>query len=532
MQMIAKNPYRVLGLPITASDKDIAKRTSDLSIYAEMGKSKKFDHDLTGILTLKRTTENIENATRQLEQPDDKLLHSLFWFSFDNEDQYLKDLKEDNLIETMHSIPKDDVLALHNKALLALLVKNDKEIIAEGMRYFEELLNHEDLHKFITQVLGESYTKHVDIDDLFIESFLNEIKNTYSTKEIITLFQNTSRKEYVVKKLSQPYIYKLEEEIELTRSKIDNTPEDAYKSGKKLLRASHDIVRKLEEILDENHMGLISLKNKLAEQILGCSIAYFNKNYNSENDDIGNNSIELAEYARSLAQNNMLKDRIYDNLTNMEKWLAEKPKREKENKIRKENKEIMKLLDNSMRDNSITSASNLLSHANELLVDIRNKLGYDDELYIEISSVVATVSINLAIAWYNNQANIKLYGASLDDSSEMLRLISRIKDLRLNYKTKSHVEQNERIIKQNKKAKGGGGGGCYIATMVYGSYNAPEVLVLREFRDNKLNKTNIGKCFIKLYYKYSPKFVEKFKHNRLINQWIKKILNKFIEVIK
>lgn len=49
-----------------------------------------------------------------------------------------------------------------------------------------------------------------------------------------------------------------------------------------------------------------------------------------------------------------------------------------------------------------------------------------------------------------------------------------------------------------------GSGGCYIATAVYGSYDAPEVLVLREFRDERLAKSPWGRGFIRLYYRISP----------------------------
>jgi len=48
--------------------------------------------------------------------------------------------------------------------------------------------------------------------------------------------------------------------------------------------------------------------------------------------------------------------------------------------------------------------------------------------------------------------------------------------------------------------------GCFIATVVYGSYNIPPVVVLRKFRDTYLQNNRIGRWFVKTYYSYSPPF--------------------------
>ena len=53
-------------------------------------------------------------------------------------------------------------------------------------------------------------------------------------------------------------------------------------------------------------------------------------------------------------------------------------------------------------------------------------------------------------------------------------------------------------------------GGCYIATSVYGSYDAPEVWTLRRFRDETLADTWYGRLFIKAYYAVSPTLVRLF----------------------
>lgn len=81
-------------------------------------------------------------------------------------------------------------------------------------------------------------------------------------------------------------------------------------------------------------------------------------------------------------------------------------------------------------------------------------------------------------------------------------------------------------------SSGSSGGGCYIATMAYGNYDHPQVIALREFRDNVLNKSAFGKWLIKTYYFFSPKLVELMQGKRFFNTVICFGLNILIKFLK
>ena len=70
--------------------------------------------------------------------------------------------------------------------------------------------------------------------------------------------------------------------------------------------------------------------------------------------------------------------------------------------------------------------------------------------------------------------------------------------------------------------------GCYIATMVYGSYDSEQVIVLRKYRDEVLDKTLFGKLFIHIYYFLSPLFVKIFTNNIIVNNLFRVFLNKLV----
>lgn len=97
----------------------------------------------------------------------------------------------------------------------------------------------------------------------------------------------------------------------------------------------------------------------------------------------------------------------------------------------------------------------------------------------------------------------------------------------------NNKENSENETKNNTKTNNQTtSGGCYIATCVYGSYDSPEVMILRRYRDNILAKTVRGKAFIKTYYKTSPTLVKWFGNSEKFKRFWKRRLEKIIQRIK
>lgn len=102
--------------------------------------------------------------------------------------------------------------------------------------------------------------------------------------------------------------------------------------------------------------------------------------------------------------------------------------------------------------------------------------------------------------------------------------------------TPPEVKQSVELIKQGAFVpdKKSSGGGCYIATAVYGSYDAPEVMVLRHYRDTVLAETWYGRAFIKAYYLCSPPIANWLKDatriNSVVRRWLNAIVNKLQEM--
>ena len=126
---------------------------------------------------------------------------------------------------------------------------------------------------------------------------------------------------------------------------------------------------------------------------------------------------------------------------------------------------------------------------------------------------------------YNARLNI--YGHYLTDNAITARKIS-LNRIKKDLPESLFANVDESRINNEKK----GNGGCYIATAVYGSYDAPEVLVLRQFRDNTLSATALGRLFIKIYYRLSPPIADRLRNAKRINGFVRSILDKWVNNLK
>ena len=184
------------------------------------------------------------------------------------------------------------------------------------------------------------------------------------------------------------------------------------------------------------------------------------------------------------------------------------------------------------RNKLYLSVDNLICTAKNKLGLVKDTFGVDSEVYLNLNDQIAQVSIACLINLLNkNGFNIHVFNH-----------FENIIDFKMSDDTLEKYKTNRTIIRANKAIEesnhlgrnhqSSSSGGCYIATMVYGDYDHPKVMILRNFRDNFLNHYRLGKSFIKFYYRYSPGWVRMLEDNRFINKSIEKVLNAFIKIYK
>lgn len=87
------------------------------------------------------------------------------------------------------------------------------------------------------------------------------------------------------------------------------------------------------------------------------------------------------------------------------------------------------------------------------------------------------------------------------------------------------------VIEDVKEGEGGFEG-CFIATAAYGNYFQTNVEILRDFRDDYLLKSELGRAFVDFYYRHSPSIASAISTSEFAKATVRVVLTPVVYIIK
>lgn len=430
MELVSKNPYRILGLPATATKRELVKRTNDLEMLAEYGKTKNYPLDLQNFCPLIRAPDSIAHAAKSIEIDSEKLLYAFFWFlSVDSIDELALECLESGDVNKAWAIWDQQIAKTDypkfswylNRAVLAFLhccenFDSDKfESALEDLGYLTD--DHFDQLK--AQILGATAT-NIDTNKLLrrlideLITYVDSLKSLPYGKEKLDLLEHTwsfseEEKEYLQTKIYTPCINAIEGAIEHSCNlrQAEDSSEIKHFNG---LRKFDSLVHALEEF--SANYKIQTIINRFADEGRLCSIY--------ANNELSDPELakSLLNWVQDLPSYGQVAQNIEDAQEKLEEILSEKRMEKAYGPIFESLKEDIKTL--AQAESKLNFYKRELLHAN-----------YQDEHYLTISSACVNQILNHLIDEFNNS----------------FQLFERDKDIDALYSTATKVSQLTRQMK-------------------------------------------------------------------------------------
>ena len=588
MEIIQSNPYRTVGLLVGATAREQERQVRRLKHFIEAEQDPQDDFSFPTLGNLHRTLDKVNEAASKLNLDSDKMSSALFWFYKGNpitDEPAFDAIKEADLDQVINiwtkltsngEVSQRNASAYSNLGTLYLSgilegTNTNEAILEQGISLKLKFLESDFIKDFKALATDETYkTTKKELQLLFLNQVQSEVEKsgTVTSNKFLDILtkQEFSAKEDFLKGFVQKPIEQIEKKVEEAKTKRKANKANSVNIGKALFEQTSENLKQLKSILETSNLKFSSISDKVSDEILQCGIDYFSHHKDSSTDP-GSASMDLFRKAKTLAIGNIAKQRCKENTENLLEWIEDKPERDKKKLIGDDLQFITSKLERFQNlSDTVANAKDLVDSCKPRLVNIKSALGFNDDFYLKISSSVVgnaqgmlVTAVNEAQENFSTFRNISNLKSVINDAYNVTVSISTMdmlpnlraqfiknKDVITGIKnqifdaTASTAEKFGRSAGElagkvrSGTSSGGSSGssGCYIATMAYGDYDHPQVMIMRQFRDEILDKSVFGKWFIKTYYHYSPKLVERLKNHRIVNIIIRKVLNQFIKLIK
>lgn len=345
MNLIKNNPYRTLGLLAGANVREINRQTSRLQkIIAAEQEPPTDDFSFPALGNLTRSTESIEEAISKLNLDSDKMNAALFWFWNGNpitDEVAFEALKEGNveeafqiwdklIVETKEDggrfwrpVTDKNASAFHNHFVLEILRANgNKHNAIVSNLYF---LESEFSQKFISTIADSTHrTNAKELQTNFLTDFLQETeqgKINLTLSKFVSILNSISfiAKDDFLKNISRKYVNNVSAQIETAKKKRIANNANAAKTGEELHAQTKNDLEQLKSIFGVQDFAYSSISDKVANEILQCSVDFFNHSQDiNANNDYHNVAIKLAKLAEGIAVGRLAKERVKDNISTLE----------------------------------------------------------------------------------------------------------------------------------------------------------------------------------------------------------------------
>lgn len=449
MDIIAKNPYRYLGVYSNSPTKERVANKAKMNAFLKVGKPVSFPLDLPDILpSIDRTVETVANAESELTLSIDQIRFAQFWWmNVTPLDGIAFNHLTNGNTDMAKSIweKKNDVSSLQNRFLLSAINNDWNSAI-----WYVETLYTSFSEEFVAKVIGEAMPISTPLWQMFIDSLAKSGVNILPFMDILT---NTEWKNYIAEITIVPLIDSIKEAIVVAKSSRGKGALTRYRAGEKLMTSTKIALSQLKKSLPVSDIRYQTTVDKLATEILQCGIDYFN---DTEDDDAPQKAMTLQNYALSIAVGSMAKQRCKENVDILQKLIDTLPPlsvMEQYKSIQEELRKYCQLPD------KICHAITLLNTTKPHLDKMKSVIGSSNSTYIKLSTQVVGNALHNVIEEVNAIQNDPSFRFKmiLDKETALLSLKSILQsaweaikimdtfDMEMNFKTNRYNENRSTL---------------------------------------------------------------------------------------
>jgi len=339
MHIIQKNPYRTVGLLVGATAKEQTKQISRLKKYIEAEQDPQDDFSFPALGDFHRTIETVDEAASKLNLDNDKISAALFWFWNGNpitDEAAFEALKSgdieaaneiwDKLITKTDEegkrfwkpVTEKNYSAFHNCSVLNIIRANGNlhNAIVASLYFLESDL----VNKFVSSVADETHkTSKKELQLIFLNQLHSDLEANKKASlpkflEILNKQEFVAKQDFMKGFVQKP-IEQIEHKIETAKNKRKASKADGAKAGQELYTGTASDLTQLKSIVGATDLKYTSISDKVANEILQCSIDYFNDSQEKDSSsDYAETAMKLAKQAETLAIGKLTKDRVKDSI--------------------------------------------------------------------------------------------------------------------------------------------------------------------------------------------------------------------------